>query len=144
LPSEITAAYLYAQLENLDEIQIKRGEIWDQYNIGLTSLAVKGDIQIPCLPEYASQNAHMYYVLCKSLNVRTNLIFELNKQNIHSVFHYQSLHQSEYYRLKHDGRILESSDRYSDCLLRLPLYFELSLIDVQKITEAIKRFFLSK
>lgn len=144
LPSEIIAAYLYAQLENLDEIQIKRGEIWAQYSNGLTSLAVKGDIQIPYVPEYASQNAHMFYILCESLNVRTNLIFELKKKNIYSVFHYQSLHQSEYYKLKHDGRILKSSDRYSDCLLRLPIYYELSLMDVQKINEVIKRFFTSK
>ena len=140
LPSDILSAYLYAQLENLDNIQERRKEIWDQYYNGLYPLAKKGHIQIPFMPEYASQNAHMFYIICNSLNDRSDLLLQLKNNNIHSVFHYQSLHQSEYYKKKHDGRILENSDRYTNCLLRLPVYYELSLNDVVRIVDVAKSF----
>lgn len=140
LPSEIVAAFLYAQLEHLDEIQNKRKQIWNQYYDSL-SKAVNGySISLPVIPDYAENNAHMFYLVCKDLETRTNLINALKQNDFHSVFHYLSLHKSPLYESKHDGRLLAQSDRYADTLLRLPMYFELSLDDVNKIAKVISDF----
>lgn len=125
LPSEIIAAYLWAQLENLDDIQKQRIKIWNKYNKGLKIWASESGIKLPLIPDYATNNGHMYYLVCKSLEQRDELIGKLKKNDILAVFHYLSLHNSEYYHEKHDGRILKNSDRYSNCLLRLPMYYEL-------------------
>jgi dTDP-4-amino-4,6-dideoxygalactose transaminase len=125
LPSDIIAAFLYAQLENLDDIQNRRREIWDVYFDAFKALSADGSMRIPSVPEYATNNAHMFYLVCKSIEERTELMEHLKKQNINSVFHYLSLHKSHYYNDKHDGRQLPHSDIYSDCLLRLPMFYEL-------------------
>jgi dTDP-4-amino-4,6-dideoxygalactose transaminase len=125
LPSEIVAAFLWAQLEHLEQIQIKRKSIWNQYWEGLKPLQEKGILKLPLLPEYATNNAHMFYVVCQNLEHRTNLIDALKKENIHAVFHYLSLHKSPFYHQKHDGRDLKNTDFYSDTLVRLPMYYEL-------------------
>ena len=140
LPSEIIAAYLYAQIENLDNIQQKRKQIWNSYFEGLNSLQNYG-IQIPFIPDYATNNAHMFYLVCSDLRQRTLLIEHLKNNNIHSVFHYQSLHKSPYYISKHDKREIPFSDKYTDCLVRLPLYYELTSTDLQRIIDAILEFF---
>jgi len=141
LPSEITAAFLYAQLENLEEIQKKRKEIWERYYSGLKKGLSRGLFKIPYLPDYSTNNGHLFYLVCNNLTERTSLIENLKKHNILTVFHYQSLHKSTFFRDKHDGRELPESDRYSDCLLRLPLYFELSDSDVRKIMDVINSFY---
>jgi dTDP-4-amino-4,6-dideoxygalactose transaminase len=125
LPSDIIAAFLYAQLENLDEIQRKRKEIWQYYFDALTPLAAEGLLQLPAIPGYATNNAHMFYVVCRDLEHRSELIQYLKSNDIQSVFHYLSLHKSPYYSSKHDGRELTESDRYTDSVLRLPMYYEL-------------------
>ncbi|KAF0236570.1 MAG: lipopolysaccharide biosynthesis [Prolixibacteraceae bacterium] len=125
LPSEIIAAYLWAQLENLDDIQKQRTKIWNKYNKGLMIWASENGIKLPLVPDYSTNNGHMYYLVCKSLEQRDELILKLKKNDILAVFHYLSLHNSEYYHEKHDGRILKNSDRFSNCLLRLPMYYEL-------------------
>ena len=79
----------------------------------------------------------MFYLVCKDLNTRTAIISRLKAENCHAVFHYLSLHSSDFYKDKHDGRILAQSDRYSDCLLRLPMYFELFEDDVKRISDII-------
>jgi dTDP-4-amino-4,6-dideoxygalactose transaminase len=140
LPSEIIAAYLYAQLENLDSIQMRRKQIWTTYYEGLKSLAQKG-IMIPFLPDYATNNGHMFYLVCTDLKQRTALIENLKNNSILAVFHYQSLHKSAYYLNKHDHRDLPFSDKYTDCLVRLPLYYELSDQDLNRIIEIVKEFF---
>jgi dTDP-4-amino-4,6-dideoxygalactose transaminase len=137
LPSEIVAAFLWAQLEHLEEIQNKRKSIWHQYWEGLKSLQDNGILQLPYIPEYATNNAHMFYVVCQNLEHRTNLIDALKKENIHAVFHYLSLHKSPFYQTKHDDRTLTQSDFYSDTLLRLPMYYELEKEQVGKIVERI-------
>jgi dTDP-4-amino-4,6-dideoxygalactose transaminase len=140
LPSEIIAAYLYAQIENLDNIQLKRKQIWKSYFEGLKSLQNYG-IQIPFIPDYATNNAHMFYLVCSDLRQRSLLIEHLKNNNIHSVFHYQSLHKSPYYISKHDKREIPFSDKYTDCLVRLPLYYELASTDLQRIIDTILEFF---
>jgi len=141
LPSEIIAAFLYAQLENLDNIQAKRRQIWDYYYKNLKFLEEKGYLQLPDLPDYATNNAHMFYIVCNNLNVRTDLIKTLKENEILSVFHYLSLHKSPFYGDKHDGRELKNSDMYSDCLLRLPFYYELTEEELEKIVLTIRDFY---
>ncbi len=125
LPSEIIAAFLWAQLENLDTIHAKRKEIWDNYFIKLKDWANSNDIKLAFIPSFATNNAHMFFLICNSTEQRAALILKLRESNILSVFHYLSLHTSPYYTEKHDGRLLPETDRYSECLLRLPLFFEL-------------------
>lgn len=144
LPSDIIAAFLFAQLENLENIQNKRKEIWNYYYKVLKSLEEKGYIKLPILPDFASNNAHMFYVVCKDLAQRQGLINALKKNNILSVFHYLSLHKSPYYTSKHDGRELPNSDFYSDSLLRLPMYYELTNEDLILITKTIFEYFYTE
>jgi dTDP-4-amino-4,6-dideoxygalactose transaminase len=141
LPSEIIAAFLYAQIEHLDSIQAKRKLLWNLYFEHLSPLANHGFIHLPYIPDYATNNAHMFYILCTSIEERTALIAYLRKQDIMAVFHYLPLHESQFYKNKHDGRVLPNAVRYSDCLLRLPLYYELTEKDVEYISDKIGNFF---
>ncbi len=126
LPSEIIAAFLWAQLENLDTIQQRRKEIWNAYYLGLSDWATKNNIKLPSIVPNATNNAHMFYLICKDLDHRSAVIKFLKSHDIYAVFHYLSLHKSPFYFDKHDGRELKESDRYSDCLVRLPFYYELN------------------
>jgi dTDP-4-amino-4,6-dideoxygalactose transaminase len=138
LPSEIIAAYLFAQLENLNEIQTKRKRIWYDYHDGLKVWAEKNKIGLPFIPDYATNNGHMFYLIFNQLAERNSMIEHLKLNGIYAVSHYLSLHMSLFYQLKHDGRELPESDRYTDCLLRLPLFYELSADDVEKIVDCVK------
>ena len=135
LPSEIIAAFLWAQLENLENIQNRRKAIWNNYNQGLKSWAENNGIGLPCVPNFASNNAHMFYLVCKDIEQRTDLITHLRKNDVLAVFHYISLHNSPFYESKHDGRNLPETDRYSDCLVRLPFYYELKNNEVIEIIQ---------
>lgn len=130
LPSEIIAAFLWAQLENLGDIQKRRCRIWQQYDQSLKDWAEKNAIRQPFIPGFATNNAHMYYMVCNNDRQRTKLIDYLKGNNILAVFHYLSLHKSEFYQVKHDGRELPETDRYSDCLVRLPMFYELEEAEV--------------
>lgn len=141
LPSDIIAAFLFAQLENLDTIQKRRKEIWDRYDEGLKPLVSKKNIQLPFIPAYATNNGHMYYIVCNSLEERTGLINHLKAKGIYAVFHYLSLHNSPYYINKHDGRKLPNCDRFTDCLVRLPLFYELTDEEVDTVVSEIKNFY---
>jgi dTDP-4-amino-4,6-dideoxygalactose transaminase len=125
LPSELIAAFLWAQLENLDDIQAKRIRLWKTYEERLTGWAASHQIQLPSVPEGKTNNGHMFYIVCKDLQQRTDLIEHLKKNNILAVFHYLSLHKSPFYKDRHDGRDLPETDRYSDCLIRLPMYYDI-------------------
>ena len=137
LPAEINAAFLWAQLENLDEIQAKRKALWETYYKLLKPLAEKGFFSMPDLPDYASNNAHMFYLVFPSLEKRTALIQHLKENDIMAVFHYLSLHSSEFYKSKHDGRELPECDRYADTLVRLPMYYDMEREEVEHICKAI-------
>lgn len=142
LPSDIIAAYLYAQLENIDLIQARRIAIWQAYYEALLPIAKKtGRFTLPSLPSYATNNAHMFYLLCDSIKTRSELITHLKSQGVHAVFHYLSLHKSEFYADKHDSRDLKNSDRYTDCILRLPMFYELSATDVTHVCDSVIEFF---
>lgn len=137
LPSEITAAYLFAQLEQLDDIQTRRKQVWAWYAEALAPLFASGQLTAPFIPDFATNNGHTFYVVCKSLEHRNTLLARLKSKGIYAVFHYQSLHDSPFYRNKHDGRTLPQSDRYSDQLLRLPFYIGLTQEDVNFIGNTI-------
>lgn len=137
LPSEVNAAFLWAQLESIDEIQAKRKQLWNRYYERLAPLADKGFFTLPHIPEYASLNAHMFYLVLPDLASRTALIAAMKANGILAVFHYLSLHSSEYYKDKHDGRALVQCDRYADCLVRLPLYYDLTIEEVDMICDYI-------
>lgn len=141
LPSEITSAFLLAQLESVDRIQTRRQLLWDTYYDRLMPLEKKGILRLPLIPSYATNNAHMFYIVCDSLEVRTNLIQYLKEHNIMSVFHYQPLHRSPFYAGRHDGRPLPNADRYADTLLRLPMYHDLKSEEVDYICERLSTFF---
>jgi dTDP-4-amino-4,6-dideoxygalactose transaminase len=137
LPSEFNAAYLWAQLEQLDDIQNQRKHIWQMYDEGLRG-QTDPQIIIPELPAYATNNAHMYYLLCPSLDYRTKLMGYLKEKGIQTTFHYLPLHSSDYYKDKHDGRVLPNCDRYGDCLVRLPLYYELTDAEIDQVVHGIR------
>ncbi len=140
LPSEIIAAFLFAQLENTAIIQQKRKDIWNAYNDKLSVLA--DHIQLPVIPDFATNNAHMYYLVCKDLIQRNALIAHLKNDDVHSVFHYLSLHKSPFYAERHGERVLPLSDFYTDGLVRLPLFYELEITQVQDIIcKSILSFF---
>lgn len=140
LPSDIIAAFLYAQLENIDDIQKKRIAIWNSYQSRLSARLNDYGVRTPRIPSYATNNAHMYYLVCKNLEQRSGLIEYLRENGVHTVFHYLSLEKSPYYKEKHDGRSLFWSDFYADRLLRLPLYYELGIDEVNYISDLILRF----
>lgn len=143
LPSEVIAAFLWAQLENMDYIQNKRKAIWDLYHKGLKELENNGSIKLPEIPQYATNNAHMFYIVCRNLEERSKLIKYLKDNGALAVFHYLSLHLSEYYT-KNNEEIpnLPECDRYADCLVRLPMYFELKEEEVEYILQLIKNFYI--
>ena len=141
LPSEIISAFLWAQIENMRDIQDKRIKIWNRYYEGLSSfepVSIKKP-KLPLVPEYATNNAHMFYLVCDNVDDRTRFIQHLKDKGILSVFHYLSLHKSSYYE-KYSTRKSElpNSDMFSDCLVRLPLFYELTDEQVEYIINTIK------
>ena len=141
LPSEVNAAFLYAQLENLDEIQQKRKSLWETYYQRLKPLADKGYFTLPDIPDYATNNGHMFYLVLPDLEQRSGLIAYLKANGVCAVFHYLSLHSSTYYADKHDGRALPECDRYADCLVRLPLFYDLTIEEVNHICDLISTYY---
>lgn len=141
LPSEVVAAFLYAQLEHLDAIQQKRKGIWEVYYKALLPLHEKGLLKLPQVPEFSDNNAHMFYLVLHEGEQRQAFIDFMKDKGVLTVFHYLSLHKSAYYQDKHDGRSLPMSDFYSDCLVRLPLYYELSDKDMEVAINGVREFF---
>jgi dTDP-4-amino-4,6-dideoxygalactose transaminase len=153
LPSEITAAFLFAQLENLDSIQQRRKEIWKKYlhefspflkswttdlpsnshhkseiyTVVTDAIPDGSKVRIGIIPSYATNNGHMFYLVFEEKSVRTAYIQKLEEQGILAIFHYVPLHQSPYYKNNHKGRTLPFAEHYGDCLVRLPLYYELGV-----------------
>jgi len=138
LPSEIISAFLWAQLENLDKIQKRRLQIWNQYFENLKNIS---SVSTPQIPGYATNNAHMFYLIFDNIDDRSNMIKYLKDNGVLSVFHYLSLHKSDYYSDKHDGRNLQNSDNFENTLLRLPMYYDLSESEVDRIVSLIKNYF---
>jgi dTDP-4-amino-4,6-dideoxygalactose transaminase len=141
LPSEVTSAFLYAQIENLERIQSGRLGIWNEYYRQLKILEELNKIRIPHIPPYATNNGHMFYIVCNNDTERNALIKYLEGNGINAVFHYQSLHKSPFYKDRYKGDELFRSNMYSDCLVRLPLYYELKVAEINKICNAIINFY---
>ena len=141
LPSEITAAFLFAQLEKLQEIQTLRKAIWKHYQTKLQVLEDSRSGSLPFIPISASLNGHMFYLVCQDNHTRNSLIEYLKSKNISSVFHYQSLHKAAFFKGKHIQQNLPWSDHYSDCLLRLPFYNELTRTDQDHVIKKVIDFF---
>lgn len=142
LPSDINAAYLWAQLEKAYMIFNDRMESWNYYNMLLKKLSDKGIIETPCIPEECQHNAHMYYIKTKNLEERTHLISYLNQHGVNSVFHYIPLHISPAGKKYGEFR---GEDKYttkeSERLLRLPLYYGLKKEEIEYIVEQIEKFY---
>lgn len=142
LPSEINAAFLLAQLESLNDIQNRRKEIWNLYHQGLKNLEVNKRVQLPNIPDYATNNAHMFYMVCRSLEERTSLISYLKENGILAVFHYLALHKSQYYTEHYTERPkLPNCDKFADRLVRLPMFYELKDEEVKLIIDCIVNFY---
>lgn len=135
LPTEVVSAFLWAQLEHLDEIQNERKRLWQRYWDFISGLPNRP--ALPVIPEGATNNAHMFYLLFPDLASRSDFIAKMKAKDILTVFHYLPLHSSEYYKANHDGRELPNCDRYSDTLVRLPLYAGLGA-DQDQVLAAIK------
>lgn len=160
LPSELISAFLWAQIENIDTIQARRKAIWEQYYAGLKPIADKGLITLPDIPAYATNNAHMFYIVCRSLEERSAFIAHMKQNGIQAVFHYLSLHRSGFYLTHPDSRPdncqeiervgdeeqvvglhLPNCDHFADCLVRLPLFYELTNEEVSRILDSCHNFF---
>jgi dTDP-4-amino-4,6-dideoxygalactose transaminase len=141
LPSEMTAAYLWAQLEQRHLITQQRLQQWQHYRTELDKLTSLG-IALPSIPSYAeSHNGHIFYLLCQSFEERQQLIRHLADHHILAVFHYQPLHNSPFFKAKYAGTPLPYADYYANHLVRLPLYYELSEPQQAFIIQQVLRFY---
>lgn len=142
LPSELNAAYLWAQLEMADEINNDRLHSWHEYDAAFKPLESAGKLSLPAIPDGCVHNAHMYYIKCKDLAERTALISFLKERDILAVFHYVPLHSAP--AGERFGRF-DGEDRYttaeSDRLLRLPMYYGLTAEDRGRVIAAVKEFY---
>ncbi len=143
-PSELIAAYLLAQLEEIEKIQTQRLTIWNRYQNELQDIEKSGKIQLPKIPQHATSNGHIFYLICHSASERKQLIAYCAEKNIQLTFHYQSLHQSPYFAQQHDGRKLPNADQFSQCLVRLPVFYELRAEEQTRVIEAVSSFYKSK
>lgn len=142
LPSDLNAAYLWAQLEMAEEINTNRLNSWENYYAGLKELADDGKIELPFVPQECSHNAHMFYIKTRDLAERTALINYLKENDISAVFHYIPLHTSPAGRKFGEfvGKDVYTT-KESDRLVRLPMYYNLKRTDLEKVVETIKRFY---
>ena len=142
LPSELNAAYLWAQLEMADQINDDRRSSWNAYYEGLRPLADAGKIELPVIPEGCVHNGHMFYIKAKDLQERTALISFLRNRNIYAVFHYVPLHSApagyKFGRFSGDDVY---TTRESERLLRLPIYYGLKKEDLEYVVQAVKEFY---
>ena len=144
LPSDILAAYLWAQLENWTSIMSRRRKIWDTYYAELKDWAEKYGVGVPQVPSDVQQSYHMFYLVLPDLQTRTQLIEHLNQRNIKAVFHYQALNTSPM-GIKLGGQKGQCpiSEQMSDRLVRLPFHNGLSDVEVEYVICALREFSIS-
>jgi dTDP-4-amino-4,6-dideoxygalactose transaminase len=142
LPSELNAAYLYAQLEEAEKINNNRLEIWEYYYEGLKGLSDIGLIELPTVPKDCKHNAHMFYIKCQNIKERTNLIEFLKENGVQTAFHYIPLHSSNA-GMKFGNFIGEDrfTTKESERLLRLPMFYGLEKKEMSKVIKLIYRFY---
>jgi len=135
LPSDILAAYLYAQLESISIIQEKRISLWNRYYENLQPYSAELNFSLPLIPEWASNNAHMFYILMENEEARNLILIKARTAKIGMVFHYQSLHSSTFGQRYGASAPLPNSDRFSKCLVRLPLFNSMTLDQVDQVCD---------
>ncbi|AJP72840.1 dTDP-4-amino-4,6-dideoxygalactose transaminase [Sphingomonas hengshuiensis] len=140
LPSELVAAYLLAQLEAIEDIQARRVAVSRRYDARLGALGAGCGVQMPFLPDYASENGHMYYMVLPDADARARLLAHMTRNDILATFHYQALHRSRYFHAQHDGRALPQADRYTECLVRLPLYADMTADETDWVADRVETF----
>ena len=143
LPSEMTAAFLWAQLQELDVIQKRRLAVWNRYQQGFQFQVREGHFFLPVIPAYATNNAHMFYIVCRTEDERNSIMAHLKGQDIQAIFHYLPLHSSPYFHSKYNGRALSEADRFSGCILRLPFHTELTDPEIDRVIKSIHQFYNS-
>jgi dTDP-4-amino-4,6-dideoxygalactose transaminase len=141
LPSDILAAMLYGQLIHIDRIQKRRTAIFERYNSLLSELPSRYGVELTHVPEQSRANGHLFYLVCKSEEERSELIRFLDERQVKAVFHYQALHDSPYYKEKYNGAPLPHSLRFTNCLLRLPFYYELEDEEIEHICNLVHAFY---
>ncbi len=140
-PSELNAGFLLGQLFRLEEVNAKRMDLWQTYYGGLESLESQGFLTRPKIADYAKHNAHTFYLIVDSKEVRDDLISYLKNKGIFATFHFQSLHTSKYFTTKYSGEELPNADRFSDCLVRLPLYYSLDEKEQEIVISSVQEFY---
>ena len=144
LPSDIISAFLFAQLEHIEHIQKKRISHWNTFYNKLKHLANQNHFRILECDANKTNNGHLFAIVLNDLDTRSKLITHMREQSILSVFHYLSLHKSPFYADKHDGRELHNCDKFSDTLMRLPFYYELTDLEIDLICNSIIQFYYER
>lgn len=139
--SEMQAAFLYAQLRALDDIQEKRKAIWNTYARELSDLPERFGVDISSETEINKGNAHIFHLVTRNAEERRRLAASLHESGIAAASHYGALHQSHFYAEKHDGRVIPNAVKYEECLLRLPVYYSLTEQEAARVAEKIRDFF---
>jgi dTDP-4-amino-4,6-dideoxygalactose transaminase len=141
LPSDILAAFLLAQLEEREKIQLHRKHVWKMYDAGLKDWASAHEVQLPCIPEYCEQSYHMFYILLPTLELRQKLLSYLRERGIYSVFHYLPLHLSDMGQ-SFGGKIGDCpvTKRVSDQLIRLPFHNGLTSAEQEQVIDLLREF----
>lgn len=137
-PSELIAAFLWAQLESMDHIQQQRLQIWQRYYAALKPLADKGVFSLPAVPDFCRHNAHMFYLLFPTMEKRKAFMQILKDKGIGCTAHFLALHSSDYYRDKYVGEPLGNCDKVVDTICRLPLYCGLTEVEQELVIAAVK------
>jgi dTDP-4-amino-4,6-dideoxygalactose transaminase len=141
LPSDVLASILWAQLQVMDEIKSNRKNIWNIYYERLESLELSGKIIRPKLSPQVDHNAHIFYLITSNFAERNQLIQFLSKRSIKATFHYLSLHKSDFFRGKTLDNSLPNSDKYTSCLIRLPLFNQIKVQECEAVIENIQAFY---
>jgi dTDP-4-amino-4,6-dideoxygalactose transaminase len=141
LPSDILAAFLFAQFEQREKIQLHRNQVWEIYDAGLRHWASQHDVQLPCIPDHCEQPYHMFYLLLPNLELRQKLISYLRERGVYSVFHYLPLHLSDMGR-RFGGKAGDCpvTERVSDQLIRLPFHNSLTSNEQEQVIDLIHEF----
>lgn len=141
LPSELCSAFLYAQLEHIERIQKSRVAAAQHYSNLLGPLSARYGFGMPDVPDYGRQNGHMFYLTCSNIDERNALIRFLAEKRVSAVFHYLPLHKSPFYTSFNPRRQLINAERYSDCLIRLPMYFGMGLTEIEYVVSQVEDFY---
>ncbi|MES2278840.1 MAG: dTDP-4-amino-4,6-dideoxygalactose transaminase [Bacteroidota bacterium] len=140
-PSDILAAYLLAQLESIDTIQQRRLNIWQQYYQAFINLQHQKLVTLPFIPNGVIHNAHTFYFVLPSLNIRQKFITFMSQNGVQVQFHYIPLHDSPFYKKHHDNRKLPMANKYKNCLVRLPLFYDMTEDEVKTVIRLSLQFF---